>query len=301
MRILVGDSDADTRKTIETQLIDGGYEVITSEDGADLLRVLQEADPPKLCIVDRDIAVMDGLQICRAVRDLRKRPHIYIIMMLSGGSGAQWPEALEAGADDFVTKPVDPFGLMSRVRAGSRIVRLQGTFLSFLDHYESQSVTDPLTGLWSDSAIVNLLKSELDRSKRQGIPVSVLSGELTGPSHSSESDKHLTQDAIIREVGRRIHSSVRTYDSVGLMRGKTFVVVAPGCNADAINHLAERLLGSFKKFTVGVGENAVTLNMSFGAATAEGKEERDAASLIESAGKALQIAQAKGGSRVEVS
>ncbi len=301
MRILVGDSDADTRKTIETQLTDGGYEVITSEDGADLLRVLQEADPPKLCVVDRDISVTDGLQICRAVRELRKRPHIYVIMMLSRDSGAQWPEALEAGADDFVTKPVDPFDLMSRVRAGSRIVRLQRTFFSFLDHYESQSVTDPLTGLWSDSAIVNLLKSELERSKRQAIPVSVLLGELSGPAHSSESDKHLTQDAIIREVGRRIHSSVRTYDSVGLMGGKTFVVVAPGCDADAIKRLAERLLGSFKKFTVGVGENAVTLNMSFGAVTAEGKEERDAPSLVESAGKALQMAQAKGGSRVEVS
>lgn len=299
MRILVGDNDAETRKTIANQLADGGYEVITSADGADVLRVLQEDNPPKLCVLDRDLPVIDGLQICRSVREMGIRPHIYIVLMISRNPGDQWPDALEAGADEFVAKPVDQFELMARVRAGTRIVRLEGTFLSFLDHYESQSVTDPLTGLWSDSTITEILRSELARSARQSVPVSLLLGELSGPPHSSESDKHLTADAIIREVGRRIHSSVRTYDSVGLMGGTTFAVVAPGCNADDINRLAERLLSSLKKFTVGLGENAVTLNMSFGAATAAAQEDRDADNLVDSAKKALRSAQAKGASRVE--
>lgn len=300
MRILVGDNDADTRRAVETGLADGGYEVVTSEDGADAWRVLQGDDPPKLCVLDRSLPIMDGLEICRSLRELRKRPHIYVIMMLSHDREAQWTEAMEVGADDFVAKPVDLLELTARVRAGSRIVRLQGTFMSFLDHYESQSVTDPLTGLWSDSTIVNILQNEAARSARQGIPVSLLLGQLSGPPHSTESDRHLTADAIIREVGRRLHSSVRTYDSVGLMEGKTFVIVAPGCDAAHVKRIAERLRTTFKQFTVGIGDDAVTLSMSFGAVTVAGQQDRDAASLIDCAGKALQAAQAKGDNRVEV-
>lgn len=300
MRILVAESDLAARAMLEDKIAEWGFDVVTCEDGAQAWRALRGDDSPKMAVLDLDLPNMDGLQICRVVRELKKRPHIYLIITISPNRRAEIETTLEAGVDDFIIKPIDPLDLQTKIRAGSRIIRLQGTVTSFLDHYEAQAVSDPLTGLWNESAIVDILGRELARSVRQSTSIGFLVAKLDQFDELGDPSGRLTGDGLIREVARRIYSSVRSYDSVGLTKGKSFVIVAPGCDASNVQTLAKRLNASVGCFRAEVAGDSRQLTMSLGVVLVDSKEDWDPASILRAGEQALASAKNKAGDRIEI-
>jgi DNA-binding response OmpR family regulator len=121
----VAEDDPVSRTLIATRLMKWGYDVVLRNDGAEAMEVLRAPDAPALAILDRSMPNMDGLEICRRVRETEKV--VYIILLTARGSKENVVEGLRAGADDYLIKPFHAEELQARILAGLRVIALQKT------------------------------------------------------------------------------------------------------------------------------------------------------------------------------
>ena len=125
MKILVAEDDRVTRRILEASLAGWDYEVASCGDGAEAWEVLQGSDSPELVLLDWMMPVMDGPQVCRRVRESADLSSVYIILLTAKGRPEDIIEGLQAGADDYVSKPFDGEELRVRVGVGERVVNMQ--------------------------------------------------------------------------------------------------------------------------------------------------------------------------------
>ena len=125
VKILVAEDDAISRRILEASLRRWGYQLAVAEDGLRALQIMTQQDHPPLAILDWMMPGMDGLAVCREVRQSRPTQPSYLIILTSRNSKADIVEGLEAGADDYISKPFNQEELRVRIMAGARIVDLQ--------------------------------------------------------------------------------------------------------------------------------------------------------------------------------
>jgi len=125
MRILIAEDDPILRRLLEATLQRSGFEVTLAENGALAWEILQGGDAPRLAVLDWMMRELDGLEVCRRTRAMPGGVYVYIIMLTARGRKEDIVEGLDAGADDYLTKPFDPHELRARVRVGQRIVGLE--------------------------------------------------------------------------------------------------------------------------------------------------------------------------------
>ncbi len=300
MRILVAEDDSVTRKLLEVHLVKWGHQVVACSDGAQAWNVLGAEDPPRLAILDWMMPEMDGVTLCGEIRKLEKHPYTYIILLTSKNLKEDVVAGLEAGADDYIIKPFDVHELKVRVRAGTRIIKLQEDLLAALDVSEFQASHDALTGIWNRGAILGKIQQELDRGGRDGTNLGLVIGDVDYFKKVNDTYGHLAGDAVLRELAKRIYSSLRSYDAVGRYGGEEFIILIPGCNGAEAAELAERLRSSIADLPVRADEGVFHCTMSFGATALEGREEYGLNSLIKEADEALLLAKSNGRNRVEL-
>jgi len=124
MKILIAEDDAITGQMLEKNLSRWGYEVIRTADGQNAWELMQVASPPPLIMLDWIMPGMDGIELCRSIRASGRLKSTYIILLTSKDSKKEIIAGLEAGADDYITKPFDPAELQVRIAAGKRVVEL---------------------------------------------------------------------------------------------------------------------------------------------------------------------------------
>jgi DNA-binding response OmpR family regulator len=124
-RILVAEDDPVSRTLISGRLQEWGYNVVATNDGAEAMAVLRGLDAPFLAILDWSMPGMDGIEICRRLREVEKR--IYIILLTAHGSKESMVEGLRAGADDYLVKPFHAEELHARILVGLRVMTSQET------------------------------------------------------------------------------------------------------------------------------------------------------------------------------
>jgi predicted signal transduction protein with EAL and GGDEF domain len=139
-KILIADDDAVTRRLLEKTLEHTGYEVVVVEDGSKALECLSHTDGPRLALLDWLMPGLNGVEVCREMRRHSERPYTYIILLTARTSKEDVVTGLEAGADDYITKPCDAEELKARLRAGERILKLE-------DKLTYDALHDPLTHL----------------------------------------------------------------------------------------------------------------------------------------------------------
>jgi DNA-binding response OmpR family regulator len=125
MRVLVAEDDLLSRRMIEAMLEKWGYQVTTASDGDEAWELMQAEDPPKLVILDWIMPGMEGVEVCRKVRESGRSEPTYIILLTSKGEKGDIVSGLEAGADDYIAKPYDSEELRARVQVGERVIALQ--------------------------------------------------------------------------------------------------------------------------------------------------------------------------------
>jgi DNA-binding response OmpR family regulator len=126
-RILVAEDDPVSRKLISSRLAKWGYDVVITNDGAEAMAVLRRPDAPSLAILDWSMPKMDGLEVCRRLREVEKV--VYIILLTARGCRENIIEGLRAGADDYLVKPFHAEELQARILVGLRVMTLQETLV----------------------------------------------------------------------------------------------------------------------------------------------------------------------------
>ena len=141
-------------------------------------------------------------------------------------------EGLEAGADEYFTKPFDPYELRARLRAGARIVELQDSLIQAREELRDQAMHDSLTHLLNRRAIYGVPGCRNWAAPRANTnPLSVMMVDIDHFKSVNDKFGHPAGDEVLCEVSRRLRASARTYDNVGRFGGEEFLVVAPGCDA----------------------------------------------------------------------
>ena len=304
MKILIAEDDSVSRRLLEVTLNKWGYEVITCADGARAWEVLQQPDAPQLAILDWMMPHMDGLQVCKNVRDPEKRPsepYVYIILLTAKSQKVDMVTGLEAGADDYLTKPFDAQELRMRLRAGRRILELLDELVRAREIMREQSRKDSLTQLCTRATVLETLQQELDRSQRsteRPTPVSIVLADLDHFKQINDTYGHLAGDAVLREASRRMREAVRPYDCIGRYGGEEFLLVLSNCDTMGAVRLAQRLLQAVSNEPIMLAEATVVMTLSAGVATSEGITE--GALLVGAADTALYRAKRAGRNRVEV-
>ena len=122
-RILIAEDDAVSSEILTTWLQKWGYEPVVTANGAEAMTVMRSPAAPALVVLDWMMPGMDGLEVCRRLREISKV--VYIILLTSRGRKEGVVEGLQAGADDYLVKPFDPLELQARIHVGFRIINLQ--------------------------------------------------------------------------------------------------------------------------------------------------------------------------------
>jgi sigma-B regulation protein RsbU (phosphoserine phosphatase) len=124
-RVLLAEDELVTRRLLEAQMTRAGYEVVSVSDGLRAWEALQAPDAPALVVLDWSMPGLDGPDICRRLRAATKNSYTYMLLVTARNAKADVVEGLSAGADDFISKPVDPDELQARLRTGVRVVELE--------------------------------------------------------------------------------------------------------------------------------------------------------------------------------
>ena len=125
MRILVADDDRDLRRLLELLLQKWEYEVVLASDGVEALEILKAPDGPRLAILDWQMPRMNGTDVCQHLRKLETLPYVYTILLTAKDTKQDVIEGINAGADDYLTKPFNSLELHARIRSGRRILDLE--------------------------------------------------------------------------------------------------------------------------------------------------------------------------------
>ena len=295
MRVLAAEDNPVFQSMLKTMLTKWGYQAVTARSGTEAWNVLESENAPRLAVLDWMMPGMDGLEICRRIRSAHREPYIYILLLTARTESQDLIEGMEAGADDYLTKPFNSHELRVRLRAGQRILELQEELLKAREALREQATHDGLTGLLNRSSILEKLHDELSRAARTGDPVSVLMADLDRFKSINDSLGHLAGDAVLREAARRLKAAARRYDSVGRYGGEEFLIVLPGCDTSDAGVQAERMREAIGATPFVTPSRQVSVTASLGAACSSDIAPE---ALVREADDALYEAKADGRNRV---
>jgi two-component system cell cycle response regulator len=299
--ILIAEDDAVFRRILEAWLGKWGYAVTATSDGQQAWQILQKEDAPKLAILDWMMPGMYGTELCRKLRSLGPTPYRYLLLLTAKTDKQDVIAGLEAGADDYLSKPFDANELRARLRVGRRILDLQDQLIKAQEALRFEATHDALTGLLNHRAIFDALHSELERAKRMQTTLGAIMVDLDHFKEVNDSLGHLAGDEVLNAVGQRLSSAVRVYDSVGRCGGEEFLILAPGCTPPELVTQAERMrvLIASEPFRTHRGERRLTASFGVVGATLAPGDSLDREELVRVADAALYQAKAKGRNRVE--
>jgi diguanylate cyclase (GGDEF)-like protein len=299
MKVLVADDEIVSRRLIETSVRRWGYDPVVASDGLEAAAILQGSEPPKLAVLDWMMPRLDGVQLCRELRQCSSEGYVYVLLLTAKHARNDVIAGLEAGADDYITKPFDPRELRVRLRSGKRILYLLEQLTTAREALRQLAAHDPLTGLWNHSSIVDLLVNELHRADRQGTSVGIVLLDLDRFKSINDNYGHLVGDQVLREAAQTMRRSIRPYDAVGRLGGEEFLVVLPGCDQiNAMSH-AERLRAALSQTAVNTAAGPLSFTASFGVAVVGPEARCDAHSAIQAADAGMYAAKRAGRNRVE--
>jgi two-component system, cell cycle response regulator len=300
MKILVADDDPVSRKILEVTLRKWGYHVVSAQNGTEAWRVLQADNSLQLVILDWMMPGLSGVDLCRMIRHRHAEPYTYLVLLTSRSNKEDVVEGLAAGADDYLAKPCNQHELEVRLRAGTRILRLQGELVEAREALREQATRDALTGLWNRRSILEILDRELARARREGRPLSLAVSDIDHFKRVNDTYGHLTGDDVLLEVGCRMVASTRRYDSVGRYGGEEFLMVLPGCPLENAVAQAERTRTEIGGLPICTPETEILVTISVGLTGATLRPGETSQSLIRRADEALYQAKRNGRDRVEL-
>ncbi|HSK18863.1 MAG TPA: diguanylate cyclase [Longimicrobiales bacterium] len=297
-RILVVDDNQDNIEIIATRLRYRGYEILEAGDGEQALALVREA-APDLILLDVMLPDIDGYEISRRIKGADDLPFIPIILVTARDSTQDKVAGLDAGADDYLTKPINFPELEARVRSMLRIKRLQDELEEKNKELERLSISDGLTGLFNHRHIHGLLAEEFERVARTNDCMSVAMFDLDHFKSVNDTYGHQAGDRVLVELADILREVARDVDRLGRYGGEEFMALLPETCIDDAAVFVERVRREVARrpFDVG-GDDPLHMTLSAGVATYPHETIRDVESLVRLADQALYTAKETGRNRV---
>jgi two-component system cell cycle response regulator len=269
MRILIAEDDPVSRRVLQAHLSKWGYEVVVTNDGVEAWHALQQADPPSLAVLDWMMPSMDGPEVIRRLRERDDASYVYVVLLTAKSQKEDIVAGLEAGADDYLVKPFDAHELRARIRTGKRILDLQQQLVAVQAALREEATHDPLTKAWNRSGILDILQRECARAQRAQGSLGVVMADLDHFKPINDTYGHMAGDEVLREIARRMMTSVRAYDSIGRCGGEEFVIVFPDCGAESAFQRAEQLRQDITGKPVETSSALIAVTASLGVAASD--------------------------------
>jgi two-component system cell cycle response regulator len=298
--VLVADDDPLFRKLVESSLRKWNYQVALAENGEDAWAMLQDADAPKLLVLDWMMPGLDGIELCRRIRGRDVTPRPYIILLTANDQKTQIAHGLNSGADDYLTKPFDGNELQARVHVGARTLALQDALHRKEQELRFAATHDSLTGLWNRRALMEFLHHDLARTRRAGFPMSIMMIDVDHFKKVNDNFGHSTGDAVLREIAQRLQGCCRDDDWVGRYGGEEFLVLAESCGTEGLPAFGERLRKSIADRPVITTAGEIPCTVSIGGVVVKPEDQGTCDSLVQIADAALYRAKNAGRNRVEL-
>lgn len=257
MRILIADDDPFTSKLMSKVVKNLGYDCIITHRAEDALSLLLSDNAPKMALIDWVMPEMTGVELCKKVREDKNSAYKYLILVTSKDLKEDIIKGMEAGADDYVTKPFLSQELAVRINAGKRILDLQDQLTYLATH-------DVLTGILNRRAILKKLKQEMSRSKRTSSPVGIVMADLDHFKNVNDTYGHLAGDKVLIESSKILKNSLREYDEIGRYGGEEFVMILPGADIEQTTTIANRMCESLANSNISFNNQELKITSSFG-------------------------------------
>jgi diguanylate cyclase (GGDEF)-like protein len=296
-RILVVDDHEDNIELLRARLEARGYEVESAADGLEALdRVCARA--PDLILLDVMMPKLDGIEVARRIKADATLPFIPIIMQTALETTEDKVEGLDAGADDYITKPLDFAELEARIKSLLRIKALQEELARANESLRRMSQTDGLTGVDNRRHIEERLTEMFEHAARLNEPLAVVMCDVDHFKSVNDTHGHQAGDAVLRQLAEVLRTTAREIDRVGRYGGEEFVVVLPGAGLEDAVAFADRVRSAVaaQEFTYEGGTLRRTI--SAGVAAWPDPEVRHQEALVKAADDALYVAKERGRNRV---
>ncbi|MEZ4369492.1 MAG: diguanylate cyclase [Polyangiaceae bacterium] len=300
MKVLLADDDPVTRTMLGAWLRNWGYQVLMATNGREAIAALESDPELRLGIIDWEMPEVDGPDVCRHVRGRKSDEYVYLMLLTARNGAEDVVNGLEAGADDYLTKPCNRHELNVRLRVGRRIIELQQALVAAREALRVEAMHDGMTGLLNRTAFLERMKGELSRSEREGLPLGVLMIDLDHFKQINDTNGHAAGDAVLKEVAKRVSGVLRSYDAVGRLGGEEFGVLLPQCSTEQSRLLAMRVLNAIRSEPIIAGTTTLNVTASIGACSTEQTVDRIPEALLAAADSALYRAKREGRNRVQV-
>lgn len=290
MNVIVVEDDPVTRLLLCDTLSLWGYTVLEASSGAEALDLTNQYPEVQLVLADWSMPELNGIELCRRLKENNDR-FMYFIMLTSKSGTDKIVEAMDAGADDFISKPFSHHELRVRVKAGAKIVE-QEKRLQFYANY------DALTKIWNRRMILEFLHNEFTRYQREQGVFSILLLDIDLFKKVNDTHGHLMGDKVLEFFCNIVSQQIRPYDVFGRYGGEEFLLIMPQTNPEDCLLIAERIRMAVAKtnWTLELGV-AFTVTVSIGAVSVDASD-NNADDLFRRADEALYTAKQQGRNKV---
>lgn len=289
LNVLVVDDDPAIVRLVAQLLSSAGYSVREAQNGREALEAIQESCPD-LVISDWDMPEVDGLELCRQIRQDDLPYYVYVLLLTAKSHSEDMVAGLEAGADDFVSKPIRSGELLARIAAAQRMLVLERRL-------RASSKEDPLTGVLNRRTFHELFEREWKRSLRYGLPLACVILDIDFFKKVNDTHGHPAGDAVLRAVADALRGQCRATEYVCRFGGEEFCVLLPETSERGAVIWAERVRTALAELAVETAGVTIRVTASFG--VAERLEDMHSPeSAVDGADQALLVAKQSGRDRV---
>lgn len=264
--ILLVEDEPITRLMTSRQLNRAGFEVEVVANGAEALAMLKKRFFP-LMLTDWDMPEMDGVELCKAVREMPLEGYVYTILLTAREGKRNVIEGLAAGADDYIIKPPDDNELRARLNTGRRILKLEQSLRSANRRIHLLSITDALTLTYNRRHLMERLPQELERARRYGRPLAVVLCDVDYFKKINDTYGHQTGDEVLKGIAELVMSATRKdVDWVARYGGEEFLIVLPETSVPDAIAFAEKIRVAIAAHPFEIKGQLLKLSSSFGVA-----------------------------------
>lgn len=263
--VLVVDDNRLLRSILEDALKLAGYPVTTAENGKEAIKLYRTGYFP-IVITDWIMPEMSGLELCEAIRsDASSSGYTYIIILTSQESKNDIIAGLEAGADEYLVKPVHKPELQARLKSARRILELEAIRERYMEEIKNLSLVDPVSGVFSRRYLDDRIPKEIARAYRYQRPFSVALAGICDFDRIKAEHGHYAGDQVLKEVADRIVEALRKdVDWVSRYGECEFLIALPETGVQEAMLVAKRLRLRIAAMTIMVHGIEVKLTANFG-------------------------------------